>query len=380
MKGKKGSSYVGVLIFFAICTVLGGMLGLSIVDAFGNDMHWLQLVGRLVEGMLLLLLAFILQVVLHETGHMVAGLLRGWSFISFTILGFVLTKKEGRFHLSRFAIPGVGGQCLMMPPKDGDSNFGIAFYNAGGVLMNIAVVILSSVALLLHCSTLPWGVNILLGGLCLTGLFFAITNGIPACHGGIPNDGMNIRELKKDAFSTHVFLDVMSMLGKLQQGEWLDELKVDYLTDGVKVDYENPIHVMAVNFDISLAIARMDFEKAHAIFKQMRPEEDKIISIYRMEMLYEKVFLFLVSPRDGVDVGDLIDSDTLKYFEMQTIFRPTSLRVKYAFARLYEGDEEKAAIIYRQFQKTCESYHIPGEVMSEKRLVEYVRTLVPTEV
>ena len=147
-----------------------------------------------------------------------------------------------------------------------------------------------------------------------------------------------------------------------------------------EVDYENPILVMAVNFDISLAIARMDFEKAHAIFKQMQPEEDKIISIYRMEMLYEKVFLFLVSPRDGVDVGDLIDSDTLKYFEMQTIFRPTSLRVKYAFARLYEGDEEKAAIIYRQFQKTCESYHIPGEVMSEKRLVEYVRTLVPTEV
>lgn len=379
MKGKKESS-VSKLVFFFICGVIGGLLGVSIIEAFGDSITWWQLLIRLFEGLFLLFIAFLVQVIMHEAGHMFAGLLRGWGFISFTVLGFVFSRREGKFHISRFAIPGVGGQCLMMPPKEGDSDFGIALYNAGGVLMNLVIMMASFWLLVTNFSQMPWEISVLLGSLFLTGLLFAVTNGIPSCHGGIPNDGMNIRELRKDSFSTHVFLDVMRMLGSLQQGQWLDKIGVNYLSDGVELDYANPIHVMAVNFDVSLAIARLDFDKAHALFMRMQPEVHKIIPIYRKELLYEKVFLFLVSPRDGVDVGNLIDSETLKYFEMQTVFRPTSLRVKYAFARLYEGNEAKAAVIYRQFQQVCETYHVPGEVQSEKRLVEYVRTLVPTEV
>ena len=91
--------------------------------------------------------------------------------------------------------------------------------------------------------------------------------------------------------------------------------------------------------------------------------------------MYEKVFLNVVSPRKEVDVKQLIDPDTLTYFELQSNFRPTALRVKYAFTCLYENDKEKAKAIYEQFQRVCETYHIPGEVQSEKRLVEYVRRL-----
>ena len=188
---------------------------------------------------------------------------------------------------------------------------------------------------------------------------------------------MNIRQLKKDSFATQVFLTTMRIMGQLKNGVRVDEIVKGYLTDGVQVDYTNPIHEVAVNFDLSLAIARMDFEKAHFILDQIEPVFHQIVPIYQKEITYEKVFLYLVSPRQGVDVGDLIDSDTLKYFEMQTNFRPTSLRVKYAYVRLYERDEMKAEKVYRQFQKVCEIYHVPGEVIAEKQLVEYVRGLAP---
>ena len=371
---------LAVLVVILVCVVLGGLLGFSIFKDFGDDLVWWKFVLRLLEGLFLFYLAVFLQIVLHETGHMIAGLIRGWSFISFMILGVVLSKRNGRFCLSRFAIPGVGGQCLMMPPLKGETDRGIAFYNAGGVLMNLLVVVLSILAFVRWGTAFPWGMNVLCVNLCITGLFFIVINGFPACHSGIPNDGMNIRELRKDSFSTYAFLTTMTMMGKFQQGYSLEEIGKDYLTDGIELDYSNPLHVVAVNVDVSLAIAKLDFDKAHSLFKQMQAQESKIVPIYQKEMLYEKVFLFLVSPRDGVDVGDLIDPDTLNYFEMQTSFRPTSLRVKYAFARLYEGDEAKAAIVYEQFQKVCKTYHIPGEVLSEKRLVEFVRAIEPTEV
>ena len=374
---KKRSSNIQTLLFFGSCIIIGGLFGLSVVEAFGKGLLWWQLLGRLLEGILLLFVAFFLQVIIHETGHMVAGLMRGWSFMSFMVLGLVLSKRERHFHLSRFAIPGVGGQCLMAPPEGGDTDFGIAFYNAGGILMNILVAIVSVIVLVINYHSLPWDINVLLASLCLSGLFFAAANGIPACQNGIPNDGKNIEQLRKDSFATCVFLTTMNVMGKLQQGCPVEDAMDNYLSRGRKLDYANPIHVMAVNFDLSSAVARLDFDTAYEILDRMKPEEDKIISIYRKEILFEKVFLYLVSPRDGVDVGNIIDSETLKYFEMQTAFRPTALRVKYAFARLYECDEEKAAIIYRQFERICEHYHVQGEVVSEKKLIEYARTVEP---
>lgn len=272
----------------------------------------------------------------------------------------------------------------MMPPAKGDTDFGIAFYNAGGVVMNCIVSIVALVLSLCFYDYFVWDTLVFLFSMCFTGFLFAFINGIPMVSGGVPNDGMNICELKKDAFATRVFLTTMRVMGKLQQGVNLDQISEEildngYLTSGVVIDYENPIHASAVNFDLSLAVARLDFDKAHVILDQLEPSFDSIIPIYQKEVTYERVFLYLVSPREGVDVGELIDSETLNYFEMQTAFRPTTLRVKYAFARLYENDEAKAEGIYTQFQKICKSYHIQGEVQTERRLVEYVRSLAPSE-
>lgn len=268
----------------------------------------------------------------------------------------------------------------MMPPAEGDTDFGIAFYNAGGVLMNGVVALVALLVLVVCSDLIVWDATVFLAGLCFTGLIFALINGIPMVSGGVPNDGMNMRELKKDVFSTHVFLTTMHIMGRLQQGSSVDEISDEfldngYLSEGTTVDYRNPIHVMAVNFDLSLAVARLDFEKAHDILDQLEAVFDTVVPIYQKEITYERVFLYLVAPREGVDVGELIDADTLNYFEMQTHFRPTALRVKYAFARLFEHDEAKAEVIYRQFQKACEDYYMPGEVVCEKKLVGYVRNL-----
>ncbi len=378
-KRKKQLVKVHTVLFFALCGIIGLLLGISIVDAFGKELLWWELGGKILEGLFLLSLAFFLQIIFHEAGHMLAGLVRGWSFISFMVLGFVLTRREGRFYWSRFAIPGVGGQCLMAPPEKRDTDFGIALYNAGGVLANLLVVLLSGVFLLMCYRECPWAMTIFGVSLVIAGLFFAAINGIPACHNGIPNDGKNIEELRKDAFATLVFLTTMKVIGRLQQGCPVEEAMEGYISKGRKLDYSNPIHVMAVNFDLSYAIAKLDFDMAYSILDRMTPEERKIISLYRNEILLEKVFLNLVVPHDGVDVGVLIDSDALRYFEMQTAFRPTALRVKYAFARLYEYNEVKAAVIYEQFQKVCKRYHVPGEVLTEKRLMDYVRSLTPSE-
>ena len=73
---------------------------------------------KLSQYLLLLYGAYLIQVVIHESGHLVAGLKCGFRFLSFRIGPFTLIKKSGRILLKRLSVAGTGGQCLMIPPEE----------------------------------------------------------------------------------------------------------------------------------------------------------------------------------------------------------------------------------------------------------------------
>ena len=66
----------------------------------------------------LAIVLYILQLILHEAGHYLFGRLTGYTFVSFRIDNYTWIKENGKLVLKRFKIPGTGGQCLMMPPKE----------------------------------------------------------------------------------------------------------------------------------------------------------------------------------------------------------------------------------------------------------------------
>ena len=63
-------------------------------------------------------IAFILQVIVHEAGHLVFGLLSGYKFISFRVFDFKIIKDEnGKLKIRFERLAGTGGQCLMRAPE-----------------------------------------------------------------------------------------------------------------------------------------------------------------------------------------------------------------------------------------------------------------------
>lgn len=65
----------------------------------------------------------LVQIVLHEGGHLAAGLATGYGFVSFRIGSVMLLKKDGRLQFCRYQLAGTGGQCLLAPPpwrEEGD--------------------------------------------------------------------------------------------------------------------------------------------------------------------------------------------------------------------------------------------------------------------
>ena len=362
------------LFFYLFFVLVGIGYGYIMIDKLPDlgPVGWLV---RYFEGLVIFCLAVIFQIALHEAGHLLAGLLRGWKFISFMMFGILLSHKDGHFRLSRFNIAGAGGQCLMLPPEQGDTRNGILFYNAGGFLMNLLVALVAVAVLGLCWSVLNYETAALMQSLSLSGLLFAALNGIPAIAGGIPNDGYNMKALKDDAYACHIFTDSLRTIGLMQQGKGLQHLHPVYYTDGHELDYANPIHAMALNHDLSLALARHDWTKGYEIAGLFKQHTTDIISFYVREIRMELLYLSLVHPHPQWVPQQLMTNSLQQYIQSQLSFRPTPLRTLYAWTRLQLHDEAAAARLYAQFEQVCHSYYIPGEVQTEQQLIDLARQL-----
>ena len=365
--------YLPAVVAFLVAAVSGFLIAVLVLNRDGGSMSFGEFIGKFVWLLVCLFVSVFIHVIAHEAGHMVAALMRGWRFGSFMIMGVVLSRRDGRWQLSRFSMPGAGGQCLMLPPEGGDTPGGIAFYNAGGVLANGLLVIAASIPLLVSFSSLPFLLMSFLVGMVLVGVFLVLLNGIPLTVNGLPNDGMNLLKLHKDAFATEVFLRTMRIMGLLMQGKNRELDNYPYICDERPLDFSNALHVMALASDISLALMRMDFDKARAILQRIEPEWEKVVPVYQNELSMEAVYLTLMAPHQPSDIDCLLTPFFVKYLRMQAAFRPTALRVQYALALLHEHDEAKANECYGRFQKVCRHYYIRGDVEIERRLVEEVR-------
>ena len=163
-----------------------------------------------------LLFGIILQIIIHEAGHLFFGLLSGYKFISFKVFNFAIVKDEEnriKFKIIQ-GTKGTAGQCLMEPPKLENGTFPYKLYLAGGVLFNIGWIIAPSIYMLIFV---------------LIGLVFAITNAIPMGF----NDGMSFKlclrsEINRYAIHLSLVSAAYAILGKsyvVEHPEVLEKIK-----------------------------------------------------------------------------------------------------------------------------------------------------------
>lgn len=380
MNNNKKTSHkiLRIIAFFAVGIIIGFgvgfFIGKIIKPALHADMSAADVALTIFLALVFFALSFIIHIVVHEAGHMIAAMARGWKFLSFMIMGIVLNRRNGRLRLSRFSMTGAAGQCLMLPPENGDTPFGIALYNAGGVLANLLITVIASVILFMPSMHHSLTAIVFLLCIIIVGLYLIVINGIPNKLAGLPNDGLNMLNLHKDKFSTMVFLRSMRLIGYLMQNNTSRLEAMKYMCDDRDINFSNPIHVMALSSDLSLAMLRMDFGKANAIMQRAEPHMSRMITIYRNELTLERIYLTLIRPHYPEDINRLLDKSISKYLQVQSVFRPSALRVQYALAAIHEADSSKAEKIYEKFQRVSRKYYLQGEIKYEQQLVDFVRS------
>ncbi len=317
-------------------------------------------------GLLAFCVALVVLIPIHELGHLVCGLLTGYRFVSFRIFNYTFIRINGKVRMKKFAIAGTGGQCLLDPPEVPYNKVPMAWYNAGGVLANLVVLLLILPLLFLKLPPL-WSTAIFI--FFLVDVCIILINGIPMQVGGVGNDAYNMLLLHRSPESKRGIVTQLRSNAMIQNGVRPKDMPEEWFEVPTNVDYKNVFEVTIPLMAASRHIDEMDWDKARGEMEALYCHRDKIMPLYVKEIACELVYLLLISG-ETARASELLDKDLKKYIETYRKVMSSKERLLCAVALLIDNDRAKALEIYENLKSRKDDYLLQGEVKSDLALME----------
>ena len=359
MKKKKSSGIQpGMILSLVLCMGLGAGIGYALPDGWSFP-------GAFLFGLAGLCLSFAVQIVLHETGHLIGGLLTGYKFCSFRIGNLQLQRENGALRLRRLKLAGTGGQCLMTPPEPVDGKIPVMLYNLAGPLMNLFTALL---ALGVYSRLDRAGAGAaLLFMFALAGLYLAITNGIPLRLGTVDNDGKNAFSLRRDPEAMRAFYLQMAINSRQTEGEHLCDMPDEWFVMPSDKAMQNALVAATGVCCCNRLMDEHRFAEAHEAMTHLLSGSANLVGLYRALLLCDEMYLELIGENRRDTVDAMLTKPQCRFMRQMKNF-PSVLRTEYAIALLRNGDKDRAAKLRAQFEKIAATYPYRGDIEQERSL------------
>lgn len=368
-KNKKRRRDNSALVSILFMVLLGAALGiLAGRDLFGvvEDVSFGEYLFHICGLIVMMSAAFYLQLILHEGGHLVCGLLTGYRFVSFRVGSWMVQRENGRLHFRRYTLAGTGGQCLLAPPEMTDGKMPYRLYNLGGVLANLLTALLAGV-LIVPCRDV-WGAKVFFEMLCLTGIGIALTNGVPLRVQGVANDGANARDLGKDPAALRSLWVQLSINAKQADGVALRDMPEEWFTQPTGNLDSIMVATLAVLHANRLMDERRFAETAQAI-DALETQKTAVLPLYRYLLLCDRLTCALLLGEDTAPMLERWNSREMRGFRKQMKTNPAVLRTEYGTALLLQKDATAARKFRDQFDRCTKTYPYAAEAESERILL-----------
>ena len=365
--------YIGMLFFLVIGGVCGWFFGYYLgetVSEGASPGETLMSVGILLLGFYVMLY---LQIVVHEAGHLVFGLLTGYRFSLFRIgsLTFLRDPVSGKIRVKRMQLAGTGGQCLLVPPQPVDGKIPFALYHLGGSLMNL---IASAVFFALYqiCRPIPTLSLIMLVGV-IVGIAYAMMNGIPMRLGAIDNDGYNLYAQTKsqaamEAMRIQLLIAEASARGvrlRDMPGEWF------VIPDGASL--ENSMVAVISVFACNRLMDEGKYDEAEEAIRSLCAAKTGMVGVHRSLLICDRLTCLLL--RGDTAAAEQCLTKQLLSFMKAMKNNPTILRCQYAVARLLKQDDGEAQTVMKRFELCAKTHPFVSDIESEREILAAIDTV-----
>ncbi|MBE5967326.1 MAG: hypothetical protein E7255_10280 [Lachnospiraceae bacterium] len=244
-------------------------------------------------------LSFYLQIIVHESGHLLFGKLTGYRFLSFRIWNKVLVREGHRWRMKTYSDRESIGQCLMLPPHITNRKTPYALNNLGGILLNgiTGVFFLCLSFANIAFTYTAWLFTFTFG---LFGIIMLIANGLPIKYFG-NNDGANYLALRKNKSARYFYIKQLEQLPDLQKGKTYGDLSLEFNREIHAKDLSNPIIGWQRMLEYYSYLDQGLWEKARECLSAFQPVEslDKGMQ-YTIQL--EELFLGIVMRENSAEI------------------------------------------------------------------------------
>lgn len=369
MKKKKISW--GKIVSLVLYLAIGVMLGITTVnyDLLPYDTSAMQQIQYWAIVLLIVYAAVYVQLIIHELGHLVFGLLSGYRFCSFRIASFIWVCEDGKLRLKRYSLAGTGGQCLMEPPELVNGKMPVFLYNMGGAIMNlIASSVFFGLWMLWDAHSF---LSLVLLLLVMIGLASAINNGIPMSYGLVNNDGLNAFNLRKDPQAMRALWIQLKSNALATQGVSFTKMPEDWFILPENDAMQNPLVAWLGALATDRLMAEERFDEAMQLIDRLLDEVPALDGINRSLLVCDRLYCEILGECRADVIVKLRDKKQMKFIAaMQK--NPSVLLSEYAYALLLEKDSKKAAKLRRNFEQIVGNYPYPQSVESALRRMQRI--------
>ncbi len=361
---QQGIMLLSFLLIGACCGVLMVRYMEMTVDSNTSTGRELLMLGALFVAMYA---GMFLQIIVHEAGHLIFGLLTGYRFSSFRIFSLMLISEDGKLRCKRFSLAGTGGQCLMAPPTPAaDGSFPYVLYNLGGSLTNLfSALVLGLLALLFWDNALA---STLLLMLVVIGVAFALVNGLPLRLTATDNDGRNILSIRENPETRRAFWLQLAINEQIARGVPIDEMPEEWFTLPSDTAMQNSMCATIAVFAANRLMALGRLQEADALMARLLGMQSAIIGIHRCLLICDRLTCEALGENRRAVVDAMLTREQTKFMKSMKTY-PTVLRTQYILALFHQQDKPKAELLLAQFEKVAKHYPYPTDIQTDRDLI-----------
>ena len=359
----KGRKILYPMVMLGLGLAGGALLGKGVIDV---SSHY----PGMPFGVLMLLslawayFSMFIQIVIHESGHLIFGLLSGYRFVSFRVFGMMWIREKGQLRRRSYSLAGTGGQCLMDAP-DTDP-LPVILYNMGGVIMNL----LASGCALMLCMVFRGPLfRLMAWTFAAVGIIYALINGIPITTAAVQNDGANTLELLKYPETKEAMRKQLRVNALMSDGMRLKDMPADLF----ETDSSGYRHSLNVSIGVFRAMRLIDEHRFAEADEQISTlmHLPSLPGVYKMQLEMEHVFLQIMNGnRDSALITESV-KEALKAMKGSL----SAVRTAYAVQRYILKNPEQTYRYRKHYEQMLADWPYKGEAEEERELMDLISGL-----
>ena len=315
----------------------------------------------------LLFFGTFINTIIHESGHLIFGLLTGYKFSSFRILSTCFVKNENKIKVKKFSVPGTAGQCLMLPPAiDSQGKIPYKLYNWGGCILNLIFSLIFLIfAIIFKNNAITCSIFAMLSA---TGGALIVNNGLPIRNAITQNDAQNVIDISKSKNALHSFNLQLLIAESQSRGIKLQDMPKEWFIMPNDSEINNAITATIAYIICSREIELGNFYGAHKMIRDVLQKSPNMLGIHKTLLNLEIIYLDAI--HQWASNSDILNRLYALKKQIAPLKRSLTVqRILYTTALLCENDLQKPVKHLQLFEAIAKKSPYPQEVENERKLI-----------